>query len=298
MGIRKILKIALIPLLFLISETGFCQIHIGVFSDCQYCDCEPVGSRYYRNSYDKLKECIRTFNRDRNIFFVAGLGDLIDHGFESYEKINSLIRTSNKMVFNVSGNHDFGVEKEKIVLVPEQLNLVLSYYTVSRRDWMFIFLDGNEISINSIDPEKVRQAEIMIKKLTEEGKPNNFIWNGGVSQIQLAWLEQQLNAATQQRRKVVIFCHYPIYPLEAHSLLNSGEVLDLLRKHNCVKLWMNGHNHAGNYLFSNGIHFVNLKGMVETEYENAFAVVSFYKTNIQIKGFGREESRSLSIDIP
>ncbi|MBK6284392.1 MAG: hypothetical protein IPF54_18750 [Draconibacterium sp.] len=58
---------------------------------------------------------------------------------------------------------------------------------------------------------------------------------------------------------------------------------------------MNGHNHAGNYAFQNGIHFVNLKGMVETENENAFSVISFTNETIEIEGFGREESQSLSI---
>jgi hypothetical protein len=59
---------------------------------------------------------------------------------------------------------------------------------------------------------------------------------------------------------------------------------------------MNGHNHRGNYAFQNGIHFVNLKGMVETETENAFSIISFSDKQIEIKGFGREESRNLLLE--
>jgi hypothetical protein len=59
---------------------------------------------------------------------------------------------------------------------------------------------------------------------------------------------------------------------------------------------MNGHNHTGNYALQNGIHFVNLKGMVETENENAFSVVSFTGQKIEIKGFGREANRLLVFD--
>jgi predicted phosphodiesterase len=78
-----------------------------------------------------------------------------------------------------------------------------------------------------------------------------------------------------------------------HTLWNSEEVLAVLSKFRCVKLYLNGHNHAGNYAFQNGVHFVNLKGMVETENENAFSVITFSDKKIEIKGFGREESRSL-----
>ena len=59
---------------------------------------------------------------------------------------------------------------------------------------------------------------------------------------------------------------------------------------------MNGHNHAGNYTTQNGIHFVNLKGMVETETENAFSIISFTDKQIEIKGFGREENRILKLE--
>ena len=59
---------------------------------------------------------------------------------------------------------------------------------------------------------------------------------------------------------------------------------------------MNGHNHAGNYVFQYGIHFVNLKGMVETETENAFSIISLIDKQIEIKGFGREESRNLLLE--
>jgi predicted phosphodiesterase len=84
-------------------------------------------------------------------------------------------------------------------------------------------------------------------------------------------------------------------PFEAHALWNSEEVLSVLSKFENVKLYLNGHNHAGNYAFQNGIHFVNLKGMVETETENAFSIISFSDKQIEIKGFGREESRILNL---
>jgi hypothetical protein len=62
------------------------QIKIGVFADCQYCDCETAGSRFYRNSPAKLEECINKFNSVEDIDFIIGLGDLIDRDFSSFDR--------------------------------------------------------------------------------------------------------------------------------------------------------------------------------------------------------------------
>ena len=68
----------------------------------------------------------------------------------------------------------------------------------------------------------------------------------------------------------------------------------LIENYPCVKLWLNGHNHAGNYAFHHGVHFVNLKGMIETENENAYSTIVLGENTIEITGFGREKSQSLS----
>ena len=57
---------------------------------------------------------------------------------------------------------------------------------------------------------------------------------------------------------------------------------------------MNGHNHKGNYAVQKGTHYVNFKGMVETETESAYAIVSCYSDRVEIEGFGLEPHRVLS----
>jgi len=47
--------------------------------------------------------------------------------------------------------------------------------------------------------------------------------------------------------------------------------------------------------FKNGIHFVTQKGMVDTEMENAFSIVSFSEDKIEIDGFGRQQNKILGI---
>jgi predicted phosphodiesterase len=277
------------------SRTSDAQIKIGVFADAQYCDCETKINRYYRNSPGKLSECISKFNDTDEIDFVVGLGDLIDQDFSSFEKINAVLETSKNEVYQVTGNHDLSVNYEFIDKVPEQLNLESTYYTFHNNGWQFIFLDGNELTVQSTNPDIVSQAERIVKQLAEENKPNANDWNGGIGSTQVEWLKGQLAKAEKNKQKVILFCHYPLLPFEAHALWNAEEILSIIHKYSCIKAWINGHNHAGNYAVQNGIHFITMKGMVDTEKENAYSIISLSDDKIEIEGFGREESKSLMV---
>ena len=283
--------LVLFLLLFSGAKQSVSQMQFGVFTDCQYCDCETKGTRFYRNSLMKLENCISLFNENPQLEFVAGLGDLIDRNVESYTPVNEILATSSHPVYQVAGNHDFEVEKQFLDEIPSKLKLSKTYYSFLKNGWQFIFLNGNEITFNSNDPEIVKQAEQLFAKLTAENKPNAFRWNGGMSSTQIDWLETELQQAKEKKYNVVIFCHYPLLPLEQHTLWNSDVVLKVLSKFDNIKLWINGHNHAGNSAYFNGIHFVNLKGMVETESENAFAEFTLSADSIRINGYGREPDR-------
>ncbi len=287
-----------VPLILLLifmnfSFTLFSQIKIGVFADCQYCDCEPAGTRFYRNSLQKLDDCINQFNSNKELDFIVGLGDLIDRNISSFDSVNSILSKSKKEVYHVIGNHDLSVEKSQFENVPGKLKLNKTWYSITKKDWRFIFLNGNDITFHSNNNEIVKEAEKITSKLKDEGKPNYYDWNGGIGSTQMEWLKKELQKATDKKQKVAVFCHYPLLPFEAHALWNSEEALAVLSKFSCVKVYMNGHNHAGNYVFQDGIHFLNLKGMVETETENAFSIITFSDENIEIEGYGREENKSL-----
>jgi manganese-dependent ADP-ribose/CDP-alcohol diphosphatase len=89
-------------------------------------------------------------------------------------------------------------------------------------------------------------------------------------------------------------CHFPIWPENEHNLLNYNDVLSILEKYDNIIAWFAGHNHPGNYGNFNMIHFVTMKGMVETEEANSCAIVEVYKNKIWIKGYGREKSQILA----
>lgn len=293
------MKIVYLILLFaaiMTSNNTNAQLQLGVFADCQYCDCEPMGSRFYRSSPEKLRNCINQFNREKNLEFVVGLGDLIDRNYSSFDTLQPILDESVHTVYNIPGNHDFEVKEEKLAKVPGALGLDKTFYTIEKNDWLFVFLNGNEISFNSPNSEIVNKAKEMLAELKAAGKPNSYDWNGGMSRQQISWLHQQLKVAENKNQKVALFCHYPLLPLEAHTLWNSEEVLEVLKKYNHVKLWLSGHNHKGNYTRQHGIHFLTLQAMVETKTENAFSILSFSDDKIAVKGFGRESDMELPIE--
>ena len=57
--------------------------------------------------------------------------------------------------------------------------------------------------------------------------------------------------------------------------------------------YINGHDHKGSYQEKNSIHYLTLQGMVETKKENSFFIIDLYPDRLQLKGFGRETSRTL-----
>jgi predicted phosphodiesterase len=292
---KNVIQIIAILFVISLSKIAVAQISFGVFADCQYCDCETSNTRFYRNSLQKLENAVAHFNQNKNLEFVVNLGDLIDRDFASFSPLKPILQKLNKPVYHLPGNHDFEVEPHHLEKVPEELGLSAMYYSMVKKGWMFVFLDGTEISVFSVNKENVKLAEKMSAKLKDEGKPNYHPWNGGIGKQQLNWLNNQLQLAKSEDLNVAVFCHYPLLPFESHALWNQKEVLSILANYSCVKLWMNGHNHAGNYAFQNGIHFITLKGMVETETENAFGEVLFSEKNIEIKGFGQEKSWKLNI---
>ena len=266
----------------------------GIIADVQYCDCETSGSRYYRYSLSKLREAVTAFKED-GTDFIFNLGDLIDRDINSYKPVTRILDSSGIKVYHVTGNHDYSVESRFKKRIPPLEGNKEGYYSFVHNNFRFIILNGNEISTYAGTGKKeIREASELIGRLREEGMENAVDWNGGMSSKQLAWLDQQLVMASARNEPVFILCHFPVWPEGVHNLLNSDDVLEILNRYGNIVAWFNGHNHMGNYGNFNMIHFVNFKGMVETETTNSFAVVEVYRNKIWIRGNGREKSQILA----
>jgi manganese-dependent ADP-ribose/CDP-alcohol diphosphatase len=270
------------------------RVSFGVIADLQYCDSEPFKNRFYRNSIRKLEETKEQLN-SRQLDFVINLGDMIDKDWESYEKILPYFKHIKAPVYHVLGNHDYEVEEDKKAMIPGKIR-TKKFYHFSLADWRFIVLGGNEISTfaNLPQSENYQLARNWLDQMESDEIVNANFWNGGIGKTQLDWLESVLKDVSLKGQKAVIFCHYPIFPPNKHNLLNDKELLTLLKNCKGVKMWINGHNHKGNYGLFEDIHFVNVKGMVEGKYESAWSVVDLYENQISISGSGIEVSARLT----
>lgn len=270
------------------------KFEFGIVPDVQYWDGDASGTRYYRNSVDKLMEASQTLN-SQDVDFTVQTGDLIDRNISSFSTILPIYNMIEGPKYHVLGNHDFPVTTDQVVDILDMPN---QYYDFKYKNWRFVVLDTNDLSLyaNSKGSEKYQQAEVMYNTLKANNEINAQTWNGGVSEEQLTWLRGVLDKAAQTNEKVVVLSHMPVYPENEHNVWNDEEIMKALEEAGNVVAYFNGHNHAGNYGVKNGIHYVNLKGMVETSDTTSYSVVRVYKDRLEVDGYGRETDRVLEIE--
>lgn len=269
----------------------------GIVADPQYADIAPhtAMDRFYANSPRKLDAAIDVFNT-HDLAFVVTLGDIIDRGFENFDAILKCYeRLSHRSVI-LPGNHDFAVPPAHLDEIHARLGMPAAWYDFLIGEVRFIVLDGNDVSLFAPPVNDPRRALAIqrLATLLEHGAANAQDWNGSFSAGQLAWLDERLAAADAAGERAILFCHYPLYPENSHNMWDAPEILEVLASHDSAKAWFCGHNHVGNYGLLGGTHFVNFKGMVDTQHENTFAIADVHADRIEIRGFGREDSRTLA----
>ncbi|WP_339882932.1 metallophosphoesterase [Polaribacter vadi] len=293
---KKIILFAILSImLFSCDKEKNTSFKIGVIADCQYCNCDIKWDRYYKKAPQRLKEAVATLNKD-SLNYTIHLGDFIDKDYTSLDSILPTWKTLTSKSYHVLGNHDFEVQdslKEKVL---EKLNIKKRYYSFVENDWRFIVLDGNDLSFyGTTSKEKAQQTDSLFNQLKDENLPYVQKWNGALSNKQLNWIQQELDKAVQENQKVGFYCHFPIFPVDEHNIWNREQFLSLIKPYKNVKLFFNGHNHAGAYEFVDNVHYLTFKGMVDTENTSAFAKVKFENNTVFVEGFEREVSRKLVI---
>ena len=270
----------------------------GVIADPQYADLAPnlTLNRYPANSLDKLRAAIEEFNR-YDLAFVVTLGDIIDREWKSFDAILPVYEALQHRKHFLLGNHDFAVASQHLGSVSARVGMPSAYYEFVHSGYRFIVLDGNEISVFAPPEGDPRQQEAkdLMTALERVGALNGQRWNGAIGDTQYGWLAAKLRETKAAGEKVIVLNHYPIFPDNAHNALDSARMLALLAEHDHVVAYLSGHNHSGNFGVSDGICFVNFKGMVDTEDTSAYAIVAVYGNRLEITGYGREESRVLAL---
>lgn len=270
----------------------------GIVADPQYADADPRPEmgRYYRESPKKLADAIDAFNRE-DLAFVVTLGDIIDRGFENFDAILSVYDKLRHRSILLPGNHDFAVSPEHLSTIHPRLGMQAPWHDFAIGDVRFVVLDGNEVSLFAPPPGDPRRAlaKDRLQRLADADAINAQDWNASLGDEQFEWLQSVLQMADAAGEKVIVLCHYPVYPENAHNMWDAPRILELLGSHPSVVAWFNGHNHEGNYGVRSATHFVNFKGMVDTPDQNTFAIADVFADRIVIRGFGREEDRLLRL---
>lgn len=282
--------------LFFTENNAFAQsveplIQFGLVADCQYADCDPEGNRFYRHSLGKLEHSVRELN-SRDVQFTINLGDIIDRNLKDIDSVLACLKHLDKKIHNITGNHDYKGVTDNNVLY-KKLGMPSEYYFFKKKNWMFIFLNTNEVAAysNIGGTEKERELEVMSERIKSTGGKQGASWNGGVGGKQLEWLNKLLAKSEKSGHHVLIFSHHPLYPESAFTALNNTEILDVIGRYSCVKAIFSGHHHTGGFGYFGCIPAVTVEGMVETADENSYGVVKIYNDKIVLEGKGRMTSR-------
>ncbi len=271
-------------------------LRFGVIADPQYADADSHAGRDYRASLGKLAEAIDTLNAEP-LDFVVTLGDMIDQGWENYDAALVAYAGLRHPHRYVLGNHDFKVSAEFLSMVPQRLGMATRHYDFAIAGIRFVALDQTEISLfaNQEGSPGYCAAQEALDRFEQAKAPNAKPWNAGMSAKQKAWLDAILQRAADARERVVVFGHYPLDPFNDHALWDADDLRDRIAAAPQAMLYLAGHHHVGGYHSAGSTHFVTVEGMVETSDTSAFAVVEIYETKIEITGYGRATSRTLSI---
>lgn len=270
-------------------------LQFGLVADIQYADCDPVESRYYRNSLSKLGESIEYFNRE-GVEFIVNLGDIVDRDFRDLDAVVSHLDRADSRVYNTTGNHDYSGVTDNRELY-KKLGMPHDYYSFESEGWLFVMLNTNEIATysNIEGSDKEEELTAVLESLKSEGAPQGEVWNGGVSREQLEWFDALLAEAEREGKRVVVFTHHPLYPLHDAVALNSADILNVMERYSVVKALFSGHVHSGGFALYKDIPLIIVEGMLETESANAFGIVKLYDDRIVIEGRGRLTSRILPL---
>jgi predicted phosphodiesterase len=268
----------------------------GLLGDPQYADINPAGSRHFRASLGKLKACIARLNEE-DLEFVVTVGDIIDRDFASIAPIMRIYEGLKAEHRSVLGNHDFSVDDKFKAKVPAALGMKARYLSDTRKGWRFIRLDATELAsyAHAKGSPRLEETQKNLEELKASGGDKTKSYSHGIGDQQMAWLRKEFEDSAAKGQRALIFNHFPAMrngiPVRSW---NSRALVTLLEEHKHVAAYFNGHHHAGRYHEHQGIHYLNVKGMVETAKDTAYSVVKVYPDRLEIHGFGTEPKRALA----
>jgi hypothetical protein len=260
---------------------------LGIVTDCHYADADPVGTRFYRESLDKLAECVDRMNTE-GVDFLIELGDFKDENRPPVEQrtlvhlqnVEAVFRRFHGPRYHVLGNHDMdSISKQQFLTHVENTGVDArrSYYSFDVRGLHGIVLDANYRSDGS------------------DYSHGDFDWkDANIPAHEIDWLRQDLTAS---RGPVIVFVHQLLDGTDSVHVKNASEVRRVLEASGKVPAVFQGHHHPGAYGHISGIHYYTLKAVVEGHGEdnNSYAIAEVHPDqSVTVTGYRKAPSMELS----
>jgi predicted phosphodiesterase len=291
--VASLAGLTLLPLSCSLNSASSAKLHrvrFGIVTDCHYADANTLGTRYYRESLDKLNECVSLMNSER-VDFLIELGDIKDQNSPPVEQktlsylqaIEKVFQRFNGSTYHVLGNHDMdSISKIQFMTHVENTNIKSgsSYYSFDLNSLRCIVLDAN-YRADGTDYDH-----------------GNFDWtDANIPTEELDWLREDLAAAPGP---VIVFIHQLLDGTGSVYVNNAADVRQILQSSGKVLAIFQGHHHSGSYSNIAGIHYYTLKALVEgsgTE-NNSYAIAEVHPDNsITITGYRKAVSRQLTLSL-
>lgn len=260
------------------------SLRVGLLTDVHYCDAQARGSRYYRESVDKMHEAVSTFNQ-KAVEVAIEIGDFIDSPPDTSPELElGFLGTINARFCQLSverhyvlGNHCVGALTKDEFL--STVNRRESYYSFDAGGYHMVILDAC-----------FRADE------TPYGR-GNFDWTDtDIPEFQREWLAADLEETSLS---VVVFTHQRVDgpPDDMYTVKSAPEVRRIFERSGKVVAVFQGHSHANDYREINGIHYCVLEAMVEGSgrQNSGYSVLHLFPDgSLRLEGFRRHTDHQLT----
>ena len=259
------------------------KLRFGIVTDTHYADADPLGTRYYRESPAKLRECIDLMN-EKKVKFLCELGDFKDQTNPPTEEstlrflrdIERVFQGFNGSKYHVVGNHDLdSISKKQFLSVTRGDS---TYYSFDVAGFHFVVLDACFTSKG------------------DDYDHGRFTWtDANISPSQMDWRADDLSETDYP---TVAFIHQNLDGEGSVFVKNAEDVRKILQNSGKVRAVFQGHDHGGRYQVVNGIHYYTLKAVVEGsgEENNAYAIVEARANgDMTVTGYRKAVSKKLPV---
>ncbi len=260
-------------------------LRFGILTDAHYADYDSRGSRHYRQSLAKMRECVERMNEEQ-VALLAELGDFNDGARKPAEDdaLRSLGDIEAEFArfagprYHALGNHNMdALSKPQVLATIENTGIdpERSYYSFDCGALHFVVLDPNFRGDGAAYDR------------------GNFRWtDANIPAGQIDWLRKDLAKAG---KPTIVLLHQLLDGEGAQYVNNAAEVRKVLEASGTTLAVFQGHHHGGGYSRIEGIHYYTLRAMVEGSgpENNAYAIVEVGPGRIVVEGYRRAAGRTM-----